>query len=148
MKIESKWIIAPLITIGSILLALVIYVNYRNANFVFTKQLEDLGLISLLYSERFTDLVLPFWAVNSLPDGLWMLALSLAIIMIWEFKMTRQLIIWFGIGLCLGVSFELMQWFSIFPGTFDVVDLCFIIVFAFLPLLFVGRKRKGRKLSV
>ena len=141
MKIEYKWITTPLIAVGSILLALIIYVNYRNATFVFSKPLNDLGLSSFLYFERLNDLVLPSWIVNSLPDGLWMLSLSLAIIMIWGFKITRQLILWFGVGISLGVSFEMMQWFSFFPGTFDLVDLSFIIVFGFLPFLFVGKRR-------
>ena len=135
MKIEFKKIATLLIAVGSILLALVIYVNYRDATFIFSKPLNDLGLIPLLYSEQLSDLVLPSWIVNSLPDGLWMLSLSLAIIMIWGFKITRQVIIWSGIGLCMGVSFELMQWFSFFPGTFDLVDLLFIIFFGFLPFL-------------
>ena len=135
MKMQCRWISVPLLAAGSMLLALVIYVNCRQASFLFSKPLDELGLTSFLYSERITDLHLPSWVAQSLPDGLWMLAFSLTITMIWEFKITRSFIIWFGIGLGLGVTYEVMQCFHFFPGTFDWIDLFSILFLGTLPFI-------------
>lgn len=78
--------------------------------------------------------LLPGWIVFSLPDALWMLALTLLVLLIWDFKVNRKSIPWIGLAVCSGLLFELLQVFHIVRGTFDIVDLMLILVAALVPI--------------
>lgn len=72
----------------------------------------------------------PNWITYNLPDGLWVFALTNLLLIIWNYKINRQTISWISIPLILGVGLEFSY------GTFDLLDLTFIIVGATIPILF------------
>lgn len=66
---------------------------------------------------------LPSWVLFSLPDGLWVYALTSWLTRIWRDAAGRGRWLWLSIGPVLGIGSELGQWAGLVPGTFDVVDL-------------------------
>ncbi len=90
-------------------------------------------LISRLQS-IFQNVHLPGWLIYSLPDALWMLALTLLILLVWNFRLNRISILWMCIAIISGVLIECLQAFHLIRGTFDPVDLAFIFVGAFIPI--------------
>lgn len=77
---------------------------------------------------------LPEWFIYSLPDALWMLTLMLIILMIWNFRLNRKSIPWISLAFVTGISFEFLQAFHIVRGTFDAIDLAFIIAGGLIPV--------------
>jgi len=80
--------------------------------------------------------ITPDWIIYSLPDALWMFALMLVIMMIWDFRLTRQSIPWIILAVIAGILFEIGQGINIIKGTFDPIDVICILICAFVPLLF------------
>ena len=92
---------------------------------------------------------LPFWVIYSLPDALWMFALIMAILTIWDFKLHNKSIAWLVMALAAAIMFELLQGFSYIKGTFDPVDLIMIMLSAVIPVSFIlFRLRIWRPTSV
>lgn len=71
---------------------------------------------------------MPHWMIYSLPDGLWMFSLTMIMLYIWNFKLTRQSFPWLLTSLCCGIGFELLQKFHYVFGTFDFLDLVTILI--------------------
>lgn len=63
------------------------------------------------------------WVLYSLPDALWVYALTAAMVLVWRGGSGRTRFLWIGSGLALGAGGELGQWIGVVPGTFDPVDL-------------------------
>jgi hypothetical protein len=71
-----------------------------------------------------------------------MLSLGLLMAAIWNFKFHKASIFWYCCAWGMGLIYEILQIFSVVPGTFDWVDLVFILIGGLLPLVFfrkVGR---------
>ena len=68
---------------------------------------------------------LPDWFINSLPDGLWAYSFIYSINLIWDEKKGWY---WFWlINSCIIILLtEVLQFYKIMPGTFDVQDLVFL----------------------
>jgi len=84
----------------------------------------------------FSRISIPSWVIYSLPDALWMLALTLVVMMIWDFKLNRHSIPWIGGAFCAGILFEVGQSFHMIRGTFDFIDLISISIGALIPVSF------------
>lgn len=67
---------------------------------------------------------IPSWFYFSLPDGLWVYSFSSALLLLWKdhFEKAKY---WLIIPLISGSIFEIAQGLSLFPGTFDILDLLF-----------------------
>ncbi len=66
---------------------------------------------------------LPDWTRFSLPDALWVYALTFAVVALWGGSSGRERWGWYLVVLTLGVGAELGQAVEVVPGTFDPVDL-------------------------
>lgn len=77
---------------------------------------------------------IPSWIIYSLPDALWMLAMSVAVLAIWKFKIHLTSIAFTLLATAAGMMHETLQAFAIISGTFDLIDLTFICIAGFLPL--------------
>jgi len=88
------------------------------------------------------------WFTYSLPDALWMFALTLSILLLWNFRWRRESIFWFSLAIILGIGFEGGQAFHLVQGTFDPVDLASIIVAGVLPIVFTLQFKHHEKSSV
>ena len=80
------------------------------------------------------NLNLPYWVVYSLPDALWMMALIMIVLMIWEFKLDTRSIFWVALSTLVGVLLEISQAIHVLPGTYDNTDLIFIFIGALIPI--------------
>ncbi len=78
---------------------------------------------------------MPNWVLFSLPDGLWVYSFTSAIIIIWNDD-RKILIMLLSISLIFGPAVELLQFFKLFKGTFDSMDLAITIVSFTLSILF------------
>lgn len=87
----------------------------------------------------------PDWVIYNLPDCLWMFSFTLAICVIWDFKLHRQSKFWLAVCFLSGIGFEILQHMSLVPGVFDWKDLIFIISGATLPLSFIFKIRIDEK---
>lgn len=71
---------------------------------------------------------LPNWIQYNLPGGLWTFAFTNFILIIWDYEVSKKSIIWVFTPLIIGVISE-----TVF-GTFDLIDLLFIVIGATLPI--------------
>lgn len=84
---------------------------------------------------------LPLWVLFSLPDGLWVYALTAAMMMVWRGHEGSARVTWSAAGVVLAGSGEVGQVLAIVPGTFDSMDL-FAIGAAFLCALWFNRSHR------
>lgn len=124
-----------------------IYAVTRSESIYLNQWLGYIGNGKLLHS--FQSLLLnsqpPQWIIYSLPDALWMLALVMLILMIWDFKLHNKSIPWVVIAVLTGILYEVFQGFHLIRGTFDVGDLILMVIGALLPLSFIMLKIRACK---
>ncbi len=103
------------------------YVLFRSTELRMFNWFSYLGLENLIYFLREVfyhfNHYLPFWALYSLSDGLWVYSFTSALLIIWEGRLT----IWLSLPLMSGPFAEIAQLVKIFPGTFDILDLILTI---------------------
>lgn len=121
---------------------LFIYLFFRPGNSFIRQWLHEVS--SVFDSSFLPDLTyqypLPRWIVYSLPDGLWMLSLTLVILAIWNFKLNRSSLLWIILAACAGLSFETCQAMHYIRGHFDLMDLVLILLAALIPLTYIRIK--------
>jgi len=134
------------LSILSILFGGFIYVAFRSDSIIlfswidyigFTESIDNLRLKTLPYKDIFPD-----WVLYSLPDGLWLFSFSSAVMVIWERELKLySFIIWISM-LILVISLEILQYYNIINGTFDIIDIIFFIFAAILPV-WIFKKTKN-----
>lgn len=118
----SKKSLAKHIFMGiCLLLALYIYTAYRSED-VYVNQIVQMLWPQYNGAESFHLISLPDWCIYSLPEALWIIALSIAshplYITLFQFRISLQFVIPIII-----ISFEILQYFQILNGTFDLMDI-------------------------
>jgi len=138
----KKNIVAFLFIALPLLTGEVLYAAYRSDSIYLNQFLETTsnGLLSEFLQSLSETINLPHWVIYSLPDGLWMLALVVLVLAIWDFKLDMRSLPWLAIAVLSGVMFEMFQGLAILSGTFDVTDLILILVSAFIPISYVFLK--------
>ena len=119
-----------------------IYLTYRVDSLLMFNWFKIIGLNDLVHFLR-TDNILqnwtiPNWVKFSLPDALWLFSFTYIIILLWDFKITRQSAFWIFIAPTVGLFSEIGQLIGIIPGTFDKVDLLLLILSTALPFYSVS----------
>ncbi len=135
MKKHTKvWFIIFL----SLFLGLLIYTGTRTDRLFLNQFLVRFGAhsVKIFFSGFLAHSYIPLWMIYSLPDALWMLALMLFVMMIWDFKLDTRSLPWIIGAMCAGLFFEIAQGLHLIKGTFDVTDMLFIFIGASLPILF------------
>lgn len=74
------------------------------------------------------------WVLYSLPDGLWVYSFTSCLIILWNENKGYQFLFLF-IPVLLGPGVEILQFFKLFKGTFDMIDLTVTTVAFILSLL-------------
>jgi len=127
------------ITVGGL-----IYIRWRESNLLMFRWLRNLGLETLVAWLRAGAGTVadgwPYWAVYSLPDGLWVYALTALMILFWRDARSPIKVVWLSLGVLLGAGSELGQLAGIVPGSFDVIDLLVCLFAAAAALVFTSRK--------
>jgi hypothetical protein len=91
---------------------------------------------------------LPLWLIYSLPDGLWVYALTAFFVHIWSgVKSSPVKIFFLSLSLVLGAGSELGQLVRLVPGTFDWIDFFFYIIAAVLAFYFASGNNPERSLN-
>jgi hypothetical protein len=128
-----------------------IYICWREPDLLMFRWLRTLGLETFTNSLRsFTapeHKYLPYWFIYSLPDGLWVYALTTFMLHLW--RKTDSLptkVFWCSLGFILGAGAELGQLAGVVPGTFDLGDLVVCLIAPAAALLFTSPKFKHGKL--
>lgn len=117
-------IIIPLIV------GVAIYALYRNGNLLFFTWVEYvIGLkpslnFSLDLTQILMNLHIPNWIIFSLPDGIWIYVLTSTIFVVWAQKIH---LFWLSVPIFLGIGLEIFQLYNLVPGTFDSIDLIFLL---------------------
>ena len=108
-----------------------IYIAFRSTSLRMFGWFDDLGLHEIIMSVRsFTsDIQLPEMIRYCIPDGLWTLSYILFMDAIWNPDLKRQILFGSIIPIVGGIS-EVLQYFNVLSGTFDVVDIsCYLVPF-------------------
>lgn len=121
-----------LIVLFPLILGIAIYVAYRSRNLFYFKLIKSHDMLHniVLYMRKFAwkyRLYFPLWAVYSLPDGLWLMSLGLALLIDRVFFKLHFFI--FTLVYLVMISFEYIQKFygghGTFIGTYDKMDIIF-----------------------
>ena len=120
-----------------------IYIFFRSYSLKMFIWFEAFGLSNIIKETRI-DLLpmkayLPKWIYFSLPDGLWIYSFTSALIIYWEGEFDR-LKYWLLIPFFIGIVFEVFQAFTLFKGTFDILDLLFSLSGFLLSLYILKNK--------
>lgn len=130
------------------LLGGLLYVAYRPPSLLMFRWFEAIGLGPAVASIRIAASELhppPTWAIGSLPYALWLLSGLLVLACIWRGSAGFAPLGWMGLLVAIAVGGELGQWLGAVPGTFDPVDLAFVLAacMAPMPLLRLRRLPSG-----
>jgi hypothetical protein len=106
----------------SLLLGFAVYYFFRSGDILFYSWIGAADLP--VFQRQNTG---PFaWLTGSLPDGLWTLSgLMLLRCVLWKNKKLCE--VYLGVFCLFALSYELLQISEKVRGTFDPVDVCFII---------------------
>lgn len=103
-----------------LLLGTVIYVSTRTNNIYFLKALN-------LENSKIS---LPNWIMFNLPDGLWAFSFSSLIAIIWQNSIRKEYMFWLIFSCIVSIIFEISY------GTFDLLDLIFILIGFLIPFIY------------
>jgi len=113
----------------SILVGITIYLLWRSSGLLVFHVLQWVGLMDALAPIRASmiDYTPCRFVLYCLPDGLWATAYILLIDSVFKEHSIIQRIVWAGIIPLTGALSEVLQWFALLPGTFDIGDLlCYL----------------------
>ncbi len=116
------------------ILAATIYFIYRDNTIIFNQILSTFNTDNL-FNKR--DLVhsfpLPNWAIYSLPSGIWVLVLTSLLSQNHIYIKKARLPLDY-LPITYGIILEFFQFFHITNGTFDIVDILFVLGFGVIAL--------------
>lgn len=114
-----------------------IYIAFRSTSLRMFGWFDDLGLHEVIMGVRNSSsgIQIPEIIRFCIPDGLWTLSYILFMDAIWAPDVKRQLLFCCIIPL-IGSFSEVLQYFGVVKGTFDVVDLsCYIVPYVIYLIL-------------
>jgi len=132
----------------SLVIGIGIYLFFRNSNMLLFELIPKLAYFKDIYipiNRSFYSSMLLF----NLPDALWFLSGILFLRFIWFYKLKEQNVYLFCFYL-MGAVFEISQLSINIPGTFDILDLLFMGIVAFVEGLlykkiFIERKKDEKR---
>lgn len=120
-----------------------IYLTYRTDTLLMFKWFDNFlfsEIISLIRSNHFIQSIpIPEWFKFSIPDAFWLFSFTYFLLKIWEFKICFSSIIWILLTPLIGILSEIAQLTGLLPGTFDIIDLIFLIFASIFPLFFLKK---------
>ena len=129
----------------------ILYILFRSTELKMFKWFSMIGMDNIIYLARteFYQIrnILPDWIYYSLPDGLWVYSFTSALIIYWH-NGVNNVKFWLIIPFFTGVITELLQFFNLFPGTFDFIDLTFYVLGVSLSTIFLHHKFKQNEKKV
>jgi hypothetical protein len=120
-----------------------LYLLLRSPSLLVFHWVDAIGMTNPLLTAR--GIVDPFrtwspqWALYSLPDGLWVYAITACMAMIWRNGQGAVGQLWVWSGFALGAGSELGQAIGVVPGTFDLADFVATAFAGFAAAMLVSR---------
>ncbi len=114
-----------------------IYILFRPSNLILNSWLENAHFKPLLLKNHFIKQL-----SYSLPFSLWAIAFINTILVIWGNRINRNSIYWIVFSLIISPLTELLQLSRFVPGTFDIYDLLFLLLFITAFILLIKHKLK------
>jgi len=126
-----------LITVIPLIFGGLIYLTYRVETLKMFRWFDNIGasdFINIIRENEFLRAnTLPQWIKFSLPDALWIFSFTYFMMTIWKFKINRSSAFWIFLAPTIGLFSEIGQLIGLIPGTFDLVDLIFLIIAMAIP---------------
>jgi len=147
LKSTSKVWKAPLFlavhVVSPTIVGFIVYLLWRSPNLRWVGWMKAVGLDRSFHEIRaWSDPLrgyVPEWLLFSLPDGLWVYALTAGMVLIWAGERGLVSRLWVACGLILGAGAELLQALDFIPGTFDWHDMIASVSAAAVALLAANR---------
>jgi hypothetical protein len=114
---------------AALLAGMLIYVLFRHSNLLVYKIAGKPSFLEKIYHHPAQNRLMNILAYN-IPDALWLLSGILFIRALW-LDQDKKSGIYILIFCFLAILWELLQFFGILPGTFDVLDLLAMVSAAF-----------------
>ena len=123
-----------------ILMGLIIYALFRPNSLLLSHWLINMniniyGLINQLQAN--VHFLPPAILLYNMPDALWMYSFTSLMIILWDNKLSSISAFWILLVPFAGILTEAGQFFNIIPGTFDILDLLFLIIASVLPFILI-----------
>ncbi len=111
-----------------------IYLLYRD-NMILNQWIGN-SIYQYFHASEFNILPkLPDWVIYNLPDAIWAMTLIYLLMYIWNFSISKKNFPWLVSPAIIACSIEFGQKFDIIKGTYDVLDLVFIIIASLIPFI-------------
>jgi len=128
----------------------IIYITFRADSLLMFHWLKVIGIYKEVHELRslqiLQNLDIPSWVKFSLPDALWLLSFNYILLVMWEFKVNSNSVVWILIAPAVGLFSEIGQFLNVVPGIFDIIDLVFLILATVLPFLTTIHKTLKNKI--
>lgn len=144
--INDRWFWAlnfwvPL-TIGSL-----IYLFYRPTTLLVFKWLNFTPVLKnyIIYLRPMVFIPLNDFIIYSIPTGLWSYSAQVTILKVWEKDHNNYKLLWILIFIVMIYFSELGQLIGLIRGTFDIKDLCVLLLSTCLAIFFTSEKKNEKK---
>lgn len=116
-----------------------IYVIFRSEDLLMFNWFRSLGLNNIVIKLRdgYGLMNIQDWVKYNMPAGLWLFSYMLVIDSIWDDSNSSAYKYFITILPVFAIISEVMQFFQILPGTFDIMD---VIIYVFAIFLFLTIK--------
>ena len=144
----KKLTIVYIISVLSLFSGILLYLIYRPTSLIMFKWIKHLGLYESVLNLRvyLKDYTPPDFIIYNLPNGLWILSITLLIHTIWIKNFNIIFKIYLSLIFGLIIVPETLQFIKLIPGTFDIFDLMVNIIFFLIPFLIFKISFKYNKL--
>jgi len=124
-----------------IIIGTLIYLFYRKTSLLIFQWIDIINLkqVVIYLRELFNpnnNLYSNFFTHN-LPDALWVYSFTSFLIILYDMKINRHVIIIYIIPLIIAMTSEILQLKNQIPGTFDYIDLFSYISFSIISIIFL-----------
>lgn len=133
---NKQRIVKVILSFTILIIGGLIYVGFRDKSLLMFSWFDQLGIIREV--DAFRGLVnsdgLYGWVKYSLPDGLWLFAYMFLVDAIWNGSKSISSYIFIFSLPCFALISEFLQYYGLFPGVFDWID---VASYSFAILLYV-----------
>jgi len=133
---NKQRIVKVILSFTILIIGGLIYVGFRDKSLLMFSWFDQIGIIREV--DAFRGLVnsdgLYGWVKYSLPDGLWLFAYMFLVDAIWNGSKSISSYIFIFSLPCFALISEFLQYYGLFPGVFDWID---VASYSFAILLYV-----------
>lgn len=124
------------ISLAALIFGGLVYIIFRSESLLMFQWFQEIGIME--YVERlrleFGHYNIHEWVKDCMPAGLWLFSYLFIIDAVWWKEKTVTYKIFLGLLPVLASGSEIMQYYRLLPGTFDIMDICsyFVAILLFI----------------